>query len=48
MGCYLSPAALQRCVCSKLIRMDNVPATFAMGVNNQTPTISGSGAAIAT
>ena len=33
--------------CQQLVRMDNVAATFAMGVNDPTPTVAGDGAAIA-
>ena len=33
--------------CQQFVRMDNVAATFAMGVNNPTPAIAGDGAAIA-
>ena len=31
----------------QFVRMDNIAATFAMGVNDPTPAISGNGAAIA-
>ena len=32
--------------CEQLVRMDNIAATFAMGIDDPTPAISGNGAVI--